>query len=94
MMPKRRGAEAAVSAAATKMVSAALPWNKLAAMLSCIRNALTGLLSGAAALSLLFWGIGIEKINLVSVTESTREIGIAPGLISSGEDGMFADELK
>ncbi len=38
---------------------------QLTAMLSDIRNVLPGLLSAVAAVSLLFRGIGIEKIMLV-----------------------------
>ena len=41
-----------------------------------ILNALTGIVSAIAAISLLVGGIGIMNIMLVAVTERTREIGI------------------
>ena len=46
------------------------------AMMDTIMNALTGIIVGIAAISLLVGGIGIMNIMLVSVTERTREIGI------------------
>jgi putative ABC transport system permease protein len=45
-------------------------------MLDTVMNALTGIVSGIAAISLLVGGIGIMNIMLVSVTERTREIGL------------------
>ena len=49
---------------------------EFASSLSSITGALTALLGGIAAVSLLVGGIGIMNIMLVSVTERTREIGI------------------
>jgi putative ABC transport system permease protein len=49
---------------------------EFATSLSSITGALTALLGGIAAVSLLVGGIGIMNIMLVSVTERTREIGI------------------
>lgn len=48
---------------------------EIAQAMSSITSALTGLLGGIAAVSLLVGGIGIMNIMLVSVTERTREIG-------------------
>lgn len=48
---------------------------EIAQTMSSITSALTGLLGGIAAVSLLVGGIGIMNIMLVSVTERTREIG-------------------
>ncbi len=48
---------------------------EIAAAMSSVTSALTGLLGGIAAVSLLVGGIGIMNIMLVSVTERTREIG-------------------
>ena len=48
---------------------------EIAETMSSITTALTGLLGGIAAVSLLVGGIGIMNIMLVSVTERTREIG-------------------
>jgi putative ABC transport system permease protein len=48
---------------------------EVADTMSSVTSALTGLLGGIAAVSLLVGGIGIMNIMLVSVTERTREIG-------------------
>jgi putative ABC transport system permease protein len=48
---------------------------EIAEAMSSVTAALTGLLGGIAAVSLLVGGIGIMNIMLVSVTERTREIG-------------------
>lgn len=48
---------------------------EIAQAMSSVTSALTGLLGGIAAVSLLVGGIGIMNIMLVSVTERTREIG-------------------
>ncbi len=49
---------------------------EMASLLDTVTGALTILLSGIAAISLLVGGIGIMNIMLVSVTERTREIGL------------------
>lgn len=46
------------------------------AMLDTVMNALTGIVAGIAAISLLVGGIGIANIMLVAVTERIREIGV------------------
>ncbi len=46
------------------------------AMLDTVMNALTGIVTGIAAISLLVGGIGIMNIMLVAVTERIREVGI------------------
>ena len=50
--------------------------NALENTMSSVNNALTILLGGIAAISLIVGGIGIMNIMLVTVTERTREIGV------------------
>jgi putative ABC transport system permease protein len=51
-----------------------------------ILNALTGIVSAIAAISLLVGGIGIMNIMLVAVTERTREIGIRKSIGAKRSD--------
>ena len=48
-----------------------------------VSNILTGLLMGIAAVSLLVGGIGVMNIQLVSVAERTKEIGIRSAIGAS-----------
>jgi putative ABC transport system permease protein len=62
---------------------------EVAQAMSSVTSALTGLLGGIAAVSLLVGGIGIMNIMLVSVTERTREIGTRLAIGALGHEVLL-----
>jgi putative ABC transport system permease protein len=56
------------------------------ALLDTVMNALTGIVTGIAAISLLVGGIGIMNIMLVAVTERIREIGVRKAIGAKRRD--------
>jgi putative ABC transport system permease protein len=62
---------------------------EVAQAMSSVTSALTGLLGGIAAVSLLVGGIGIMNIMLVSVTERTREIGTRLAIGALGNEVLL-----
>ena len=60
--------------------------NQMLATLDTILNALTLILAGIAAVSLVVGGIGIMNIMLASISERTREIGLRKALGARSRD--------
>jgi putative ABC transport system permease protein len=58
-------------------------------IMNTIMGALTGMIGGIAAISLLVGGIGIMNIMLVTVIERTREIGIRKSVGARDRDIMY-----
>jgi putative ABC transport system permease protein len=59
---------------------------EISQVLGGVTSALTALLGGIAAVSLVVGGIGIMNVMLVSVTERTREIGLRLAIGALGRD--------
>jgi putative ABC transport system permease protein len=62
---------------------------EISQVLGGVTSALTGLLGGIAAVSLVVGGIGIMNVMLVSVTERTREIGLRLAIGALGRDVLW-----